>query len=303
MSTTQVHEELKSLEAVEEDDRNQEQSLAATMTKLMDRTVLRPMALLVFLFFTQSFSGSNMVSYYTVTILQMANIPLDENLAAILVAAQYVVGYSLSSMFVTKISRRALLFGSLALMMMANLGAGIVLFNSKTPAESELSNQTEHMTIIDADQLVGLTDLEQDALPLPAPGVLDQVLSMVPVISCILITFGYACGLGPVPFILFGELFPSSVRGSATSITAFLRSITVFLSIKIFPSLLWLCDIWGSFLSCALVCGVAIGVSFLFVPETKGMDSKQLENIYKRKQNEPEEAAQSLMLGEPLNSA
>lgn len=33
--------------------------------------------------------------------------------------------------------------------------------------------------------------------------------SLVPVISCILITFGYACGLGPVPFILFGELFPN----------------------------------------------------------------------------------------------
>ena len=90
------------------------------------------MALLVFLFFTQSFSGSNMVSYYTITIfqvgsfifpkqllffslikncfgcdsrvsfkrqlvlrifIQMANIPLDENLASVLVAAQYVLGY------------------------------------------------------------------------------------------------------------------------------------------------------------------------------------------------------------------
>ena len=35
------------------------------------RTVLLPMALLVFLFFTQSFSGSNMVSYYTITIFQV----------------------------------------------------------------------------------------------------------------------------------------------------------------------------------------------------------------------------------------
>ena len=117
MSTTQVHEELKALEAVEEEEKNQDQSVLATISKLLDRTVLRPMALLVFLFFTQSFSGSNMVSYYTVTILQvssstnrlktnvlvqMANIPLDENLAAIVVAAQYVVGYCLSSMLVTR---------------------------------------------------------------------------------------------------------------------------------------------------------------------------------------------------------
>ena len=31
------------------------------------------MALLVFLFFTQSFSGSNMVSYYTITIFQVGS--------------------------------------------------------------------------------------------------------------------------------------------------------------------------------------------------------------------------------------
>merc|ERR1711902_371181 len=68
-----------------------------------------------------------------------------------------------------------------------------------------------------------------------------------------------------------------------TSITAFLRSITVFLSIKIFPSLLWLCGIGGSFLSCALVRGFAIGVAFLCVPETRGMDLEQLETIYKKK--------------------
>ena len=78
--------------------------------QLPTRTVLLPMALLVFLFFTQSFSGSNMVGYYTITIFQvwfwgfdvkistinffqMANIPLDENLASVLVAAQYVLGY------------------------------------------------------------------------------------------------------------------------------------------------------------------------------------------------------------------
>ena len=76
--------------------------------------------------------------------------------------------------------------------------------------------------------------------------------------------------------------------------------------LQIFPSLLWLCGIGGSFLSCALVCGFAIGiinewntitqlgftlatiqliqgVAFLCVPETRGMDLEQLETIYKKK--------------------
>lgn len=50
--------------------------------------------------------------------------------------------------------------------------------------------------------------------------------------------------------------------------------------LQIFPSFLWLFDIGGSFLACAAVCAIAILVSYLCVPETKGMDTKQLESIY-----------------------
>merc|ERR1711976_921367 len=156
--------------------------------------------------------------------------------------------------------------------MLANLGAGFVLLDKTYQPEDNVTNITEVVVIVNEKT--------------------HNMFSYIPVISCILITFGYACGLGPIPFILFGELFPSSVRGSATSITAFLRSITVFLSIKIFPSLLWLCGIGGSFLSCALVCGFAIGVAFLCVPETRGMDLEQLETIYKKKP--PQDVARAL---------
>jgi len=294
-------------------------SICLTISRIFDRTVLLPMALLVFLFFTQSFSGSNMVSYYTITIFQMANIPLDENLASVLVAAQYVLGYSLSSLFVTKIPRRTLLFASLALMTLANLSAGLVLLRQQpgTPTTNnssyasvielgitESEHELEHHKMMKVEHGIVEADLgpaDPGPVLLPEPTNTEHMISLVPVISCILITFGYACGLGPVPFILFGELFPNSVRGPASSITAFLRSITVFLSIKIFPSLLWLFDIGGSFLSCAVVCAFAIVVSYLCVPETKGMDTKQLESIYSGRQSfyrEDGEASVSSLLDE-----
>jgi len=283
---------------------------------LLERTVLIPMSLLVFLFFTQSFSGSNMVSYYTVTIFQIARIPLDENLAAILVAAQYVVGYSITSFLVTRFPRRVLLFTSLLIMGLANTAAGLALIRGAPPAIHP-ANQT-HVPILEPDQLIPLDLLVLDQsqsgsqsfnqsasnLDFLQPNVsqsdehfgsksqseksiYEQALSFVPVISCVLITFGYGCGLGPVPFILFGELFPSSVRGTATSITAFLRSITVFFSIKIFPSLLGICGIGGSFFTCAFVCFVALGISYFTVPETKGLNTENLENIYKKNKNNP----------------
>eukprot|EP00092_Neocalanus_flemingeri_P013767 GFUD01014847.1.p1 GENE.GFUD01014847.1~~GFUD01014847.1.p1 ORF type:complete len:578 (+),score=118.94 GFUD01014847.1:284-2017(+) len=283
LNPEKVQQELKMMEIMEEEIRGGGDSWKYKLGMLVEKSVLMPMAILLFLFFTQSFSGSNMVGYYTVTILQMAKIPLDENIASILIAAQYLLGYLFSSIFVTRVPRRFLLFGSLLLMGLANVGAGLVLI-SRRKSEPESSNSSHHMEIIDADQMVGLNDLEVSDIPQPPPPsltVTDNLLSLVPVFSCILICFGYACGLGPVPWILFGELFPSSVRGSASSITAFLRSITVFLSIKLFPSILRLCDIGGSFLICAFVCFLAIVVSYFVVPETKGMDSKQLENIYR----------------------
>ena len=163
------------------------------------------------------------VSYYTVTILQMADIPLDEHISAILVAAQvtvhgyhtalltaacvqYVVGYALSSVLVTRLGRRTLLMASLLLMMLANLGAGLVLLDRR-PHQLP-ANTTTHLAIVEADTvLAGEAAEAAEAAEAEDSG--HSVLSFVPVISCVLITFGYACGLGPVPFILFGELFPS----------------------------------------------------------------------------------------------
>merc|ERR550519_1742816 len=179
-------------------------SLRSMLGRLVDRTVILPMALLVFLFFTQSFSGSNMVSYYTITIFQMANIPLDENLASILVAAQYVLGYSLSSLFVTKIPRRTLLFASLALMTMANLSAGLVLLrqqpgtpspnnNSFSPVTELGITENEQHKMMKVDHGIVEADLgpaDPGPVLLPEPTNTEHMISLVPVISCILITFG-----------------------------------------------------------------------------------------------------------------
>ena len=71
LSVSQVQEELDTLIAIEKKTQIVKPSLSEGLRKLQDRTVLKPMALLVFLFFTQSFSGSNMISYYMVTILQV----------------------------------------------------------------------------------------------------------------------------------------------------------------------------------------------------------------------------------------
>ena len=216
----EVEMEMSALEAAAKAENSSgNSSMRDKVSTLASRSVLIPMALLVFLFFTQSFSGSNMVSYYTVTILQMAEIPMDENISAILVAAQYVLGYAISSVLVTRVGRRSLLIGSLVLMMLANLGAGFVLLDKHEDTEDiDSVNVTNnaHVVIVDADNLVGLEASNEDQLLEEGP---HGIYSYIPVISCVFITFGYACGLGPVPFILFGELFPSEFNPISSGFT------------------------------------------------------------------------------------
>ena len=214
-----VEMEISAIEAAAKaENSSSDSSMRHKVSALVSRSVLIPMALLVFLFFTQSFSGSNMVSYYTVTILQMAEIPMDENISAILVAAQYVLGYAISSGLVTRVGRRSLLISSLVLMMLANLGAGLVLFDKHEDTDdSHVNNVTDnaHVVIVDADNLVGLEASNDNQIQEESHG----IYSYIPVISCVFITFGYACGLGPVPFILFGELFPSEFNSISSGFT------------------------------------------------------------------------------------
>ena len=63
---SKVESEIEAMEAVvKEEASSSSDSMRLRMMRLSSRTVTLPMMLLVFLFFTQSFSGSNMVSYYT----------------------------------------------------------------------------------------------------------------------------------------------------------------------------------------------------------------------------------------------
>ncbi|XP_023329395.1 facilitated trehalose transporter Tret1 isoform X2 [Eurytemora carolleeae] len=372
-----VQAELNSLEQPSVPSESfEKESGKSKLSLITNRTSILPMLLLIFLFFTQSFSGSNMVSYYTVTILQMAKIPIDESIASILVAAQFVIGYCCSASLIRRFPMRTLLMCSLFIMGMANLATSLVLmrnqrdcfmnlasasngypaqlgqsadqnfsssqsntsqlifsqsdnqdfsssqsntnqlaFNQSDDQDSSSQSNTNQLTFNQSDDQVSSSQSntnqltfnqsdDQDSSSQSNTSQLifsksendnmstsqqvniqteaDHVYSFIPVISCIFICFGYGIGLGPIPFILFGELFPSEVRGIMSSITAFLRSITVFVSIKIFPMFLRYFGIGGSFLTCSLVCFSALGISFFTVPETKGLTSSELENIYKK---------------------
>ena len=64
---------MKEIETINKEGMYDEGKSFTTKTKmLLDKSSLIPMIIVVFLFATQSFCGSNMVNYYMVTILQVS---------------------------------------------------------------------------------------------------------------------------------------------------------------------------------------------------------------------------------------
>jgi NADH:ubiquinone oxidoreductase subunit 3 (subunit A) len=89
-------------------------------------------------------------------------------------------------------------------------------------------------------------------------------------------TVSYAIGIGPCAWLIISEIFPTRVRGRATSICTFSNWATDFLVLLAFP---WLQE-WsqvGTFLVFAAITFVLMLALAKLVPETKGKTLEQIE--------------------------
>jgi MFS transporter, SP family, arabinose:H+ symporter len=92
----------------------------------------------------------------------------------------------------------------------------------------------------------------------------------------------FAFGMGPGPWLIISEIFPTRVRGRAASIaTATLWSGALLVTFT-FLSLVNALKLWGTF---ALFGGLSV-VCFLYVwkavPETKGRTLEQIQESWSR---------------------
>lgn len=87
----------------------------------------------------------------------------------------------------------------------------------------------------------------------------------------------FAVSLGPLPYVLMSELFPSTIReqGIATaSAVSWLFNALVALG---FLSLVEAAGLNGALILFLVVCAISCGVAILFVPETRGVRLEEIE--------------------------
>jgi len=98
------------------------------------------------------------------------------------------------------------------------------------------------------------------------------------VFSCFFIV-GFATTWGPVSYVLVSELYPIRVRATSMSIATAMNWIWNFLISLFTPLITKAIDFKFGFVFAGCLTA-AIFLVFLFVPETKGLTSKQIDEIY-----------------------
>ncbi|XP_048006803.1 facilitated trehalose transporter Tret1-like [Leguminivora glycinivorella] len=110
-------------------------------------------------------------------------------------------------------------------------------------------------------------------------GILPAWVSAVVVL---LYCFCFIYGAGSVPYVLLAEVFTPEVQSIASMILVEWVWLLNFLIIAVFPVMVSLLTIHGSFYAFACVGIINTVVSYIYVPETKGMSNKQIQELFSK---------------------
>ncbi len=92
----------------------------------------------------------------------------------------------------------------------------------------------------------------------------------------------FALGMGPGPWLIISEIFPTKVRGRAASIaTSTLWSGTLLVTLT-FLSLVKVLNLWGTFAIYGALSFVCLIFVWKMVPETKGRTLEQIQQVWSK---------------------
>jgi MFS family permease len=90
----------------------------------------------------------------------------------------------------------------------------------------------------------------------------------------------FAIGVGGTGWLIQGEVFPTAVRGRAAAIGACVDWLANYALIEAFPAWHKAVGLGWVMVSFAVLCLVAIGFVYRFLPETKGLSVEQAVHVF-----------------------
>lgn len=261
-------------------------SIAQRVRPYTKRTFVAPFALISFSILIGHFSGQTALQTYAVQIFRSLKAPIDEYYATIFFGAAELSGAMICVFAVRYTGKRPLAFVSL-------IGCGICFLVTATYASIYITpesgtfpnseNATKLLSGNSSDQNHSLRDIysrlggeEFHWLPL----------------SFLLVSALFAhAGFRLIPWMMIGEVFPTSVRSGASGIVSGLGYFFGFLTNKVFLAMVASMTLPGTFWFNSVVSLVGCLILYFTLPETEGKTLFEIEPYFTGKSKPTEKIA------------
>lgn len=104
----------------------------------------------------------------------------------------------------------------------------------------------------------------------------------------ILCTVPHGLALGPLPWLMISEIFPTRLRGRAVSLTTAFLWVTIYGGAQLFPLMTdyserTLGSVGAAFWLFSAVCVLALGFGWKLLPETKGRSLEEIAASWRKR--------------------
>ncbi|XP_014016062.1 solute carrier family 2, facilitated glucose transporter member 8 [Salmo salar] len=246
------------------EDASDDQGGSFGMADLKDPGVYKPLGVGIMLMLFQQLTGINAIMFYAETIFEKAHFK-NSDVATVVVAATQVVFTAVAALVMDRAGRKLLLIVSGVFMCLSTAAFGVYF---KLSSENHGNSS-------------GLCLVESPLAQNPAAD-----LSWLALSSMGFFITGFSLGWGPIPWLVMSEIFPTRVKGFASSVCVLTNWGSAFIITKTFQNLMDLLTSAGTFWLFSGCCALNIVFTIIFVPETKG---KTLEQIQARFKGTPEQ--------------
>ncbi|XP_011863616.1 PREDICTED: facilitated trehalose transporter Tret1-2 homolog [Vollenhovia emeryi] len=216
----------------------------ASISAFMSKPVLKTLAVAYGLMFAQQFSGINAIIFYGLTILEATGVGMESQLELVIFGVVQVVACVAATLLIDKLGRKLLMAISLATMCVClSALAGFFILKRYQP---ELADQ----------------------------------MHWLPLTSVCVYILAFCFGAGPIPWAYMGEIFPTRLKGAASSSAACFNWLLAFMVTISFPSAVQVLDDAVVFSFFAVLCALGMLFVIFFMVETKGKTFAEIEQAY-----------------------
>lgn len=266
------------------------------LRKLFTRPMMYVLTIACVYAIVQGATGMNAVLFFAPTVFEQVGMSTEDTFFQTAILGLVAVISTLTAIsLVEKWGRRTLTLLGLALVVMAHTSTWYG-FSSASYELDEAAMEQIAAADIDTSRLEAFagTAYESDValkadlasaftleeLPLVSGTIIDSTITIEPFFVLFGLFAFYAAfnmSIGPIMWVIFAEIFPTSVRSVALPFVALVQTISSFTITQAFPWQLTNLGSASTFLIFAIVGLIGFVVMYFLLPETKGKSIEEIE--------------------------